>query len=275
MQAMRDFAEGVDRQSPAWSDASVETYRRLCALQADSCTSLGYYLATRQREKEAVSAYERAWAKAEDRVLAANNTGWLVRYYLDHGQMRRALDIAKEAGETYSASGLETQAHALERVGRTEQAKAYYERIAERYDSRRELIGFLYRQARLELDERYEPELRRLLAKDFPKGLERLDRAKLPAPPVDGARVLDESVESRLAGLKVGDIIVARDGWRTHNREQYWTIRELAWAEPSTVVVWSEGRYRDVTTTTPDRSFGCSLGAYHGRPAGPPAPPGK
>ncbi len=79
---------------------------RLCDLQADSCDSLGDYLADHDRDEEAARVYQRWVDGARDRVGVANDAHWLITYYDTHGQHERAVTLADQAADGVLLPGL-------------------------------------------------------------------------------------------------------------------------------------------------------------------------
>jgi hypothetical protein len=263
--SMIDFYMAANLDSPEWSPDCVAVLQKLCALDADSCSMLGSYMAARRHATEATDAYQRMFDHAVDRVGAANGCSWLVHRYLDQGQTGKALQIARQAAAVYSAGGLAILGQALERSGDFKGAESYYRRIAERYDDEGDIAGFCFRQARTRGQKGFEPELLRFLAKASPKGLEKLDRSTLPARPTDGVRLDTESVFSQSAGLMAGDVIVALDGWRVRSTEEYQIIRHFTWSAQMTFMVWSHGAYREVTAATPNHRLNVDITTYTGK----------
>jgi len=270
--AMEDFSWEVHAASPVWSDEWVTIQRKLCERDADSCDLLARYLAARGKEREAAQIYQRGIDEAVNVIRAANNSGWLVGYYLDHGEKARALAIAQMAANVYSATGLLVMARTLERLGRLDEAEAYHRKVIERYEGDAAFTGFLFRQVNERGLTRYEPELRRRLAASFPRGPEKLDMAQLGSPPPDGVRIAYPSDFTRLEGIDVSDVIVAVDGWRVHTGRQYSYACEFSRGFRLEIEVWRDGTYRQVHAFLPMRFLGVELTPYtSGARAGVPA----
>jgi tetratricopeptide (TPR) repeat protein len=259
----------------AWYDTDEFRKRQgaMCDIAPWYCYNLGHRLAELGLADEAAGAYRKGFDRDPDRVVAANNSRWLVDYYFDHGRLREAEAIAREAAETYSAAGLFAMARLEERRGRLTEAEEHYRRILDRYDSAQELAGFYYRQARVEKKAAYEPKFRDALARALPAGLEPLDRASLTAPPVDGVVVKGENDNTKEYGIKWGHVIVGLDGYRVRDWRAYDVVRALSQSPRMKLVVWRGATYDDVEVELWDRSFRVELDTF-ARVASPP-PPGR
>jgi hypothetical protein len=248
----------------AWYDTpSFKLYQgRLCDVLPKSCFVFGHRLAELHLDDEAAAAYQKAFDRARDRVDAANRSRWLVDYYFDHAQKGRALKVAREAAETYSWGGLFVMARLMERMGRLDEAELYYGRLLERYEDKRELLGFFYRQARVARNPAYERRLQKMIPEVFPAGLEEIDRAKLPSPPRDGVVVRGENDNTLPYGIKWGHVIVGLDGFRVHSFEQYDAVRSLSQSPEMTLLVWRGHGYDEVKVKLWDRRFQVDMPTY-------------
>ncbi|MFN8093624.1 MAG: hypothetical protein U0599_15680 [Vicinamibacteria bacterium] len=240
----------------SWYDPAGfrEWQGRLCEIVPDRCFMLGYRLAELGLPDEAAAAYQKAFDRANDRVAAANQCRWLVRYYVDHGQVRKAEVVARQAAGTGAASGLFVLAELLERKGRLGDAEEQYRQILDRYQDPERLAGFYFRQIRAGHAE-YESRFRNALALALPEGLLPLDRGALDKAPVRGAVVRKENDNTKRWGIKWGDVIVALDGYRVHGRRSFDVINELSLAPRMDLVVWRGSRFVDVTAELWDRRF--------------------
>ena len=240
----------------SWYDPAGfrEWQGRLCEIVPDRCFMLGYRLAELGHADEAAVAYQKAFDRANDRVAAANQCRWLVRYYADHGQVRKAEVVARSAAGTGAASGLFALAELLERKGRLGDAEEQYRQILDRYQDPERLAGFYFRQIRAGHAE-YEPRFRNALALALPEGLLPLDRGALDKAPARGAVVRKENDNTKRWGIKWGDVIVALDGYRVHGRRSFDVINELSLAPRMDLVVWRGSRFVDVTAELWDRRF--------------------
>jgi hypothetical protein len=125
----------------------------MCDVSFAGCRDLGEHLVREGRDPDAAAAYERWMEATPDAVNAANNSAWLVRYYLRTGQLGRAEARAREAGDAYSARGLQVWGHYLDVRGRDGEAELVYEAIRHRYDNSAALGTFMVRKALRKADE--------------------------------------------------------------------------------------------------------------------------
>jgi tetratricopeptide (TPR) repeat protein len=252
----------------AWYDPAGFRERQgaLCEVVPERCFILGYRLAELGFADEAAVAYQKGFDRALDRVLAANSSRWLVDYYLDHGQAKKAEAVAREAAAVYSSGGLFVMARLAERTGRLAEAEEHYRRILDRYDHPEELTGFYYRMARVEKKAAYEPKLRDALARALPSGLESLDRATLPRPPVDGVVVRSANDNTKRFGMAYGNVIVGVDGFRVRDRHAYQVLVALSQSPRMTLVVWRGSSYDDVEVDLWDRQLRVELADQAAKP---------
>jgi tetratricopeptide (TPR) repeat protein len=233
----------------------------LCRLVASKCFVLGHRLAEMGFPDEAAAAYQDGFDRTPDRVFAANGSRWLVEYYFEHGQTRKAEATARAAAAVYSQRGLFSMAWLMERMGRLPEAEEYYRRILDRYNGAGDLAGFYYRQARVAKRPAYEPKLRDALALALPAGLEPLDRASLPSPPADGVLVKGENDNTKKYGIKWGNVICAVDGFRVRDPRAYDVVVALSQSPHMKLVVWRDKAYHDVEVDLWDRQFRVELAA--------------
>jgi tetratricopeptide (TPR) repeat protein len=241
----------------AWYDSLDYRKRQgaLCEIDGSYCLTLGYRLAELGFADEAAVAYQKGFDGARDRVGAANESRWLVDYYFDHGQLRKAEAVAREAAEIYSGSGLFTMARLMERMGRLREAEEYYRRILDRYRDATQLAGFYYRQARVGKKAAYETKLRDALALALPSGLELFDRASLPPAPTDGVVIKKANDNTKRYGIQFGHVIVALDGFRVRDVDAYTAVRALSQSPRMKLVVWRGTSYDEMDVELWDRSF--------------------
>jgi tetratricopeptide (TPR) repeat protein len=242
----------------AWYDPPEFRQRQgaLCELLAEKCFHLGYRLAELGFPEEAAAAYQSGFDRARDRVAAANEAEWLVRHYLETGQVDRAESVARRAAATHSAGGLLTLAMVLEETGKIDEAEGLYRQVFETYDAPRSMAGFYYRQARVVGNHAYEARLREALALALPtKRLEPLDRAALASPPTDGVVLKGANDNTKRYGINWGHVIVGLDGFRVRDVETYQVVRALSYSPRMTLVVWRADRYDDVEVELWDRRF--------------------
>lgn len=206
------------------------------------------YLGDHGRDAEAFTAFERYCQIARDRVgVSVNTTRFAVPIYRS-GEHVRALQMAKEAAEVNSFSGLVAYGALLDLSGDTLHAEMLYRRAVDRYGSEHsgELLAFLMRhQADHPV---YAADSKRLMGQIFPNGWERAHADRLAGPPDAGLRIRTAGQLGERAGLRVGDVIVAVDGIRVRDLEQYAVMKFQSWAPAIQFCVWRGDRYLDLTT---------------------------
>jgi hypothetical protein len=269
----------------------LEPYGRLleraCELSADKCFDRGFFLVEAGRLAAAAAAYQRGMDEAADGIGAANNSLWLMHYYLDVGQVARAGAVAEKAASTGSYGGLVTQARFLERTGEIAAAESVLQDGLRRYgnaprnpdeewemrDGEQDsdtLLAFYYRMAFEQKVPGYAERFHALADRDFPNGIERLDRASLSGRPSDGISVLKAEPVAERRGMKTGDIIVGLDGVRVRTRRQYFVVAEFTDRPEMALVVFRHPDYVDVKARVPWRRLGMDLrsnGAVNGQRA--------
>lgn len=243
LRAMKARAELVAGDADRYRSA----YARIVAVDPDSGLGFGAYLAGRGLDGEAAAAYQKAVDEAFDRVAVANHTGWLVDYYLDHGERDRALAVARDAAEVGSSAGLLTLAHFFERAGRCADAESRLKARAERYpsSSEDELQCFYRRCVDESGDPRFRSEARdarrQTLGSEEPVTL-----ASLSGPPPSGVMVVETAPKFEALGLVKGAVLVAIDGLRVRDLEHYRCLRSLGDGSSATAIVWQGGAYREI-----------------------------
>ena len=233
--------------------------RKLCKLDADRCAALGAFLRDHNRAPEAAAAYDHFIAGARDLVGMSNHVGWVVRYYHDVGRVDRAMTIAKAAADVYSSAGLETLGDQLYRMSRFQEAEAVYRSVAERYDSVELLLAFKLREAQ-RLARPPDDETRALERRVFgASGRATATAASLGRTTTVGLAIETVSGEAARAGLRPRDVIVALDGIRVGNRDQYRAARGLRDDPDMIFTVWRGAKYVDVPVKLPLRWVSITL----------------
>ncbi len=127
--------------------------------------------------EEAVRAYERALARAPDRVEVSNSSRWLVQHYFEQGNAKRALEIAHMCAGVGSAGGFVTLGQILERMGRYDEAERTYMDLAKRYPQLEvRLFAFYMRYERRVADGKFRLQAAAAEQTLFPGGLKRVTR---------------------------------------------------------------------------------------------------
>jgi tetratricopeptide (TPR) repeat protein len=236
--------------------------RPLCDLNAGDCLALGKYLADHEMDEAAAHAYQRAFDSAPDRLAVANDSDWLVNYYFDKGEKGKAVAVAQAAAEVYSLSGLQIMGRVLERMGRYPEAESYFKKIQERYDNKTELQSFYIRREQRAPGSGYAAQAATALKELFPQGLVRVSVSDFSTPLVNQDGVLGGLEISQTTGklvrfgINLYDVIVAIDGYRIRNQDQYLCVRGFTDDPHMRVVVWRAGRYVEIKGLFKRRRFG-------------------
>jgi hypothetical protein len=244
----------------------IALYQQMCDVSFAGCRDLGEHLVREGRDPDAAAAYERWMEATPDAVNAANNSAWLVRYYLRTGQLGRAEARAREAGDAYSARGLQVWGHYLDVRGRDGEAELVYEAIRHRYDNSAALGTFMVRKALRKADEVLQQRGWNLLKSIFPSGGDRLAWNTLTEAPDDGVVFATFGRRAEALGLRRGDIIVGVDEWRVRTARQYPVLADLRLDENMTFTVWRDGRYQQIHALVRERWLGMELADYDSTP---------
>ncbi len=240
--------------------AYIEAMQKVAAISPNTYMNLGSYLTKRGLNDEAAAAYEAAFEKATDRVRMSNNSDWLINYYFDKGEKEKALTVAEEAAEVYSARGLEAAANLMIRMERWVDAQEYFEAIAERYGNLGPLIGYLQKYKDRVAD--VEAQFNAWVGKIFPKGMKQAALEDFQDPPRNGAVFTTRSELTEQHGIQPGMVAVALDGYAVQSMDQYDFIRALSPGAPLRLILWDGAAYKELTAAVPDRRFQCGLETY-------------
>jgi hypothetical protein len=236
-------------------------------LQAAELNPAGYYnladFAWHHTNDDLAAIYDdKACAANPDSVSVANHAEWRVRYYLKKGQTDKAREIADFAGEVYSAGGLAAKAVFMETTSNYDGAFEWFAKIEERYDNPNRLIDFCQRYKKLTGDTRFDAELQKRIPKLFPKGMEKVALGDFHEEPADGVLIQGQNDLLRSAGLKQGNVIVALNGIRVRNFEQYCYVRESLGTPELVLIVWQGHIYHEIKSSPPNHRFGVDFGDY-------------
>jgi tetratricopeptide (TPR) repeat protein len=215
---------------------------RMAELDPTLYTTLGAYHARHHQDDEAAQAYLKvidARVTASAKVEACS---WLADFYLGRGHTTEALAVGKLATDTGLASGWETMAIVLERLGRQAEAETLYQKIEEMYDDPSPLALFYSRQAWIPA---YAAKQQAALTRLFPGGITAAQNST--HPPDRGVAVRRESGLAEAAGLCERDVVVAVNGQAAGSLEQYAYLRRAAGERNSvSLLVFHDGGYREL-----------------------------
>jgi tetratricopeptide (TPR) repeat protein len=263
------YADWMTKAYPRFAPEQVSLLRTLAAKDPSNYFDLAHTLVALGRYPEAERAFLKGRELSSDAVLVSNNMRWLVVHLERTGRHALAETIARESADVYSSGGLETMASLREVQGRLKEAEAWLKRDSERYELDNVLHDFYRRNAKA--DPQYESRAQALVAKHFPRGLEKVDSALEKGPPRRGVLLPKATHEMARAGIDQRAIVVAVDGYRVEDTTQFHFIRAMTPNGPVPLVVYQKGRYETRTLDLVNRYFGVDLGNYEG----PPVPAGS
>lgn len=254
--AARTLAEAVQNDPSAYSAAMA----KVCLLDANEYFTLARHHVRMGNREAAARAYEAAFEEAPNRVQMANNSEWLINYYFDGGRRDDAMKVAMHAAEVYSFRGLEAAAKLMERLENWSKAREYYEAIQERYGNLEPLVGYLLRHK--DHSPEVAKEWKAMVGTEFPDGMKNAALADFKDAPKTGAVVTSNTELTQQHGLKIGNVIVALDGYRVDTFGQYSFIRALKEEAPLQIILWDGSQYRELIASVPYRRFECQMSTY-------------
>jgi tetratricopeptide (TPR) repeat protein len=228
-------------------------YERASALTPDVSLEYGAYLVDIDQEDAAIAAYEKAIARAGDRVGVSAHMLWLIGRYCDKGQIQKARRAAEEAASVYSGRGLQAMGYFMERLGRYDDAEEWYKKVADRYKDQGSLDEFYVRHEHRTGDPRFHSQAAAALQRVFPGGLQKVTLAelKLPPPMRGAVKITGKFQRSTRFGMQKDDVVVAVNGYRVSNDPQYdclWTFNDDG---EGTVIVWRKDHYLEIKRRLP------------------------
>src|SRR5262249_5454002 len=139
--------------------------------------------------------------------------------------------------------------------------------ITERYpDAERFLAVHYLREALRTRDQELEARAAALAKEEFPRGFERASLSALSSPPTDGVVFTSFGRRVERTGLRREDVVVAVDGIRVRDYDQYMFAAQSSFEPHMRVIVWRDGRYQDIDAIVPQRWFGVTFGVYTPKP---------
>lgn len=240
--------------------AYAQAMEKVAALDPDAYVTLGRHLVNFGMADEAAKAFEKAVAKANDQVMVANNCEWLINYYMDRDRRDDAVKVANVAAEVYSFRGLNTAGRLMVRLERWDKALELFSAIAERYNDSGPLLQFLdSHQSDTKLKARYD----QIIGEAFKGGLKKVALADFKDEPASGTKITSASEHTQQYNLKTGDVIVALDGVRVDDLDQYFMVRAMKKdEEPVQIIYWDGTSYHELSASLPQRRFGCTMEPY-------------
>ncbi len=236
-------------------------------LQAAEMDPSTYYVLANHASKleqsdQAASYYDKACEGDDDAVRVASYANWRIQYCLGKGQTKKAREIADFAGDVYSFEGLRAKAEFFQATSNFDDAFQWFEKIEERYGRAGPLLNFCIQYKGTFHTNRYDVEVEKRVDKLFPRGVEKVTLTDFKAPPQEGVLIYSENDLLKASGLKQGDIIVALDGRRVYDLDQYLYVRDLKDTPELDLIAWQGAAYREAKASPPQRRFGLDFRDY-------------
>lgn len=235
------------------SDERIETLRTLAPLDPDEGFQLGYLLAMAGKPEEAIQAYEIAQRDATDRVSASNQNQWMIYYYKSKGNDAKAREVADHNEEVYSQKGLVSALALAVAEKDTARAKKLARAIEERYGDSMYIPVAAWQDGKNE----------KLLRQIFPDGIRKATLADFKKEEIyKGPRISENSLTVKMAGLRVGDVVLAVDGQRVESFRQYFMLMATG-MEPRVRILYRRGKkFAEVECVLPNRRLDTQMPDY-------------
>jgi tetratricopeptide (TPR) repeat protein len=242
----------------------TESMKMVVALDASYYFTLGHWYLDRGNDSLAAESYLQGFDKSPDRVNMSNNVSWLIRYLHRMGDKTKALEVAKEAAEVYSYGGLEAYLWYAEIEAQWDEALATAKKLDARYNNNKpiEELGFLTRYHSQNKAQAEEWGYSRMINKLFPDGLKTAKLEDFISPPSTGVVIQGTNKQVKTLNMKIGDVIVSLDGYRTDNLNQYDAIRGFSKEETIKFIFWDGKSYRQTEGKLKGRRFGVDIQTY-------------
>lgn len=262
LEAVRRLAACYKDQPDRYESAM----RKAASLDPDNYMVLGEYFAERNMPEKAAAAYLDGFEKADNHVLVAHYTPWLVKYLFETGDLAMARKVAEYGAEVYSYNGLLAALWLQEKQGQWEAALETARKIDERYNETPiEETACLLRMGETDRkradDFGYAEKVGRL----FPNGLQKVSLSDFSEAPEKGVLINGTARTLEPFGLARNMVIVSVNGYRTENFPQYAVIRSFIETPDLSLVVWDGNSYRLSEGTVPGGMFGVDMIDYTAR----------
>ncbi len=230
-------ADALKDDPPAY----LAAMERVVKLNPERLRDVAQYQVEHDRVDDARQTFERWFATSGEEVAVANASEWMIRDYFVRGEYAKASALADRAADTYSGYGLLARAYLYDWAGDARHAEQYYRRLSDRYDSHSELLGFMLRQHRQGI------EVDALKWKVFPAGVVSVTLPMLRDAPTTGVEVAEVERIGERHGLRKNDIVVAIDGIRVANLQQYYAAKSMSIDANMRMTLWRDLKYTELT----------------------------
>ncbi len=131
-------------------------------------------------------------------------------------------------------------------MAKYEEAEDILKQASERYEKAPDLAAFYVRWSKATEEPGVKTAADSLVAKVFPKGLERVDMPPAAGPPADGVKVTRTGFRGANAGFAIDDVVVAVDGVTVHNYDQFVLAWQMDAAPAIEFLMWRGGNYSTI-----------------------------
>ncbi len=265
---MLDYDLSAIRRLAACYNTQPDLYEtqmvKAASLDPDCYIQMGNYFMNQGSEEKAAKYYLAAFHHATDRVYMANSSLWLVKHLYAKGELETASAVAEEAAEVYSYSGLLSKMWLLEAQGQWDDALEIAKKIDARYndDSTISEVACLIRAQSKAAGMMMRPGVAEKIKNIFPTNPQKVSISDFTEPPTSGVLIRESGPKLVQFGLDKGMVIVALDGHRTDNFEQYRCLRELSTDPEMSLVVWDGNTYRVSEGKLASKRFSVDMGDY-------------
>lgn len=190
---------------------------------------------------------------------------WLAAHYLKAGQSGKVRQIATDARRLGTDKALVAAGSLFERMGDYAEAEVVLRQVKDE-QRRIDAVTALYSRHPRDVDANgvsFQQHCDALRDSLFAKGLEKVVLSGLTAPPLSGVTFTKDNGNLRALGMRVGDVIVAVDGYRIERFLQYLFVRNLDIAnDRMALIVWNGKNYSEVDAWVKDRRLGAPTEDY-------------
>jgi len=243
--------------------AYQQAMQPVCDLNSSFYLMMGRTLLQHGLEDQAAAAYQKAADHFEEYpIQMSNEMLFLVNYYFDHGKKDEAMKIAQMAAAVNSEAGLETRVRLELRLGNITGAWKLAQASDQNYGaaSARLMVYNVWEDQ--PGDAKAKRPAARLWMSYFPKSTQMVKLADFAqaAAPTDGAQLTADSSYTTLAGLEIGDVIVAINGRRVRSTGDAQWMLDFGIVSDYQMIIWQNGQYLEKTVHLPERQNGPPLG---------------
>ncbi|MEZ5327103.1 MAG: hypothetical protein R3F19_18805 [Verrucomicrobiales bacterium] len=239
-------------------EAYIKAMRTVVSMQPDYYGTLAGYFLERGRIDEAMQCYQSLIDEGNNSIRASNMSGLLMSYYLEKGQKEKAKAVAEFSADVYSYRGLVTMIDYCIAAGAADEALDWAKKLDERYDDINPTMVVCGQFPKFAKEEGYADFMKNL----FPDGLKKVTLASFKGEPDAGTQLAEESNYTRSAKITLRDVIVAVQGFKVDNQDQYTYARDLNPALKLKLILWDGKSYREIEAIAPNRRFGVELTDY-------------